>query len=67
MVLASDILRSANALIRQYEEEASIFAAMEADARLDAGDMDAYMTWRRILAAIAELSRTEPEDDDARH
>ena len=35
-------------------------AAMEADARLDAGDLDGAATWRRILDAIKHLQDTKP-------
>ena len=30
-------------------------AAMQADAMLEAGDLDDYAVWRRILRAVEEL------------
>ncbi len=34
---------------------AAIYAAMEADEHLDAGDMDRAAFWRRVIAVIGEL------------
>ena len=34
---------------------------MQADRLLEAGDLDGAAVWRRIVAAIGELQRTEPE------
>ncbi len=44
-----DIYRSANLLVRQHGEDAPIHAAMRADAMLEAGDLDGYSVWKRIL------------------
>ena len=33
---------------------------MKADAMLEAGDLDAYAVWKRILRAVEELQRAEP-------
>ena len=62
-----DIHRSTCDLIREYGEDAPIFAAMEADVMLDAGDLDSYGTWRRILATVKELCRTSPSDGESTH
>ncbi len=35
-------------------------AAMRADAMLEAGDLDGYAVWRRILRAVEELQGTDP-------
>ena len=56
-----DIWRSAKALIDSYGDDATIHAAMRADKLLAQGDMDGAGTWRRVLAAVKELERTEPE------
>ena len=56
-----DIYRSANLLVKQHGEDALIEAAMRADAMLEAGDMDGYGVWKRILRAVGELQGTEPE------
>ncbi len=55
-----DIYRSANLLIKQHGEDAPIHAAMRADATLEAGDVDGYKVWKRILRAVKELQGTEP-------
>ena len=56
-----DIWRSANLLVKQHGEDAPIHAAMRADAMLEAGDLDGYAVWRRILRAVEELQGTGPE------
>ncbi len=55
-----DIYRSANVLVKQHGEDAPIEADMRADAMLDAGDLDGYEVWKRILRAVGELQGTEP-------
>jgi len=58
-----DIFRSANELIKLFGDAADIEAAMRADERLDAGDMEGEAVWLRILKAIEELlSEERPED-----
>ena len=42
-----DIYRSANELIKQHGDAADIEAAMRADKRLAAGDMDGEAVWLR--------------------
>ncbi len=54
-----DIYRSANELIKQHGEAADIEAAMRADERLAAGDMEGEAVWLRIVNAIAELLSEE--------
>ncbi len=63
-----DIYRSAHLLIKQHGDDASIQAAMRADAMLEAGDMDGRAVWLRILKAVKELQATEsPGSDQAIH
>ncbi len=58
-----DIYRSANELIKQFGDAADIEAAMRADERLAAGDMEGEAVWLRIVKAIEELlSEKGPED-----
>ena len=59
-----DIYRSANLLIQQYDEDAPIFAAMQADKRLEAGDLDGKATWMRVIGAIKELLDQKPPSSD---
>ena len=57
-----DIYRSANELIKQHGDAADIEAAMRADERLAAGDMEGEAVWLRIVKAVAELRQREPGD-----
>ncbi len=57
-----DIYRSANELIEQHGEADDIEAAMRADERLAAGDMEGESVWIRIVKAIEELRQREPGD-----
>ncbi len=56
-----DIYRSAQVLVKCHGEDAPIEAAMRADAMLEAGDLDGYRVWKRILRAVGELQGVAPE------
>ena len=62
-----DIFRSAAAFIEQHGDEASIHAAMKADAMLERGDMDGRAVWLRIVDAITDLQRETPRPGEHRH
>ena len=62
-----DVYRSAKLLIDQHGDEAPIYAAMEADAMLDKGDLDGQVVWMRILEAIKELLNTRPGNGTPLH
>ena len=47
-----DTYRTAIAHVEQHGDKATIHAAMEADARLEAGDIDEAAHWRLVLASI---------------
>jgi hypothetical protein len=53
--------------VTQHGEDAPIKAAMRADAMLEAGDLDGYAVWKRILRAVEELQGTEPKSGEAVH
>jgi hypothetical protein len=42
-----------------HDDGAPIHAAMRAEAMLEAGDLDCYAVWKRILRAVEELQRVE--------
>lgn len=58
-MISSNAYRTATRLLEQHGDTAPIFAAMESDAMLDAGDLDGAATWRLVLRAIREMM--EPE------
>ncbi len=62
-----DTYRSANVLVKQHGEDAAIEAAMRADAMLEAGDLDGYAVWKRVLRAVEELQEVEPKSGEAVH
>ncbi len=62
-----DIYRAANELIKQHGDAADIEAAMRADERLAAGDMDGEAVWLRIVKAIAELLAKERPEGEKVH
>ncbi len=53
--------RNRHLLVKQHGEDALIHAAMRADMMLEAGDLDSYGVWKRILRAVEELQGAEPE------
>ncbi len=67
MIPDLDIYRAANLLVKRHGEDAPIEAAMQADAMLEAGDLDGYAVWKRILWAVGELRREEPTKGTIRH
>ncbi len=60
-----DIFRSAQVLVKHHGDDAPIHAAMRADAMLEAGDLDGYAVWKRILRAVEELLGVVPGGTDA--
>ena len=61
------IWRSASVIIKHHGEDAPIHAAMRADAMLEAGNLDGYVVWKRILRAVGELQGTVPRSGEAVH
>ncbi len=59
-----DIYRSAKPLIDQHGEDAPIHAAMQADKRMEAGDLDGCAVWKRVIQAIKELLDQKPLGDE---
>ncbi len=57
-----DIYRTARMLIDEHGEGASIEAAMRADKRLEAGDLDGRAVWLRVLGAVKKLQATSRPD-----
>ncbi len=62
MIPDLDIYRSANALVKRHGQDAPIQAAMRADELLEAGDLDGYTVWKRILRAVEKLLSKERPD-----
>ncbi len=60
-----DIYRTASVLIREHGDEANFVAAQRADSFLEDGDVDGSAIWKRVLAAIKEIQREEPEEGEA--
>ena len=63
----TNIPTAAIALVRKHGDRAPIFASMEADARLEAGDLDAAANWRLVLAVIKRLVEPESDKEATRH
>ena len=62
-----DTYRSANELIEQHGDAADIEAAMRADERLAAGDMEGEAVWIRIVKVVEELlAKERPEGEKVR-
>ncbi len=55
-----DIYRAAKLLIEKHGDEAAITATKRATEALDAGDVDGYAVWKRVLQAIEQLESTKP-------
>jgi len=55
-----DIFDAADVLTKRHGADAAIDAARRADELLAAGDLEGCALWKRILAAVLELTRTTP-------
>jgi hypothetical protein len=55
-----DIWRTADVLLKTYGDAAELTAAKRGDAMLDLGDIDGQRVWRRVLAAVRELTTVTP-------
>ncbi len=62
-----DTYRCAHLLIKRHGDDAPIEAAMRADERLAAGDIDGKAVWLRIVKAIEELQSEERPGDAKVH
>ena len=49
----------ANVLVKGHGQDAPIHGAMRADATPEAGDLDGYAVWKRIVKAVEELLSKE--------
>ena len=59
MVDNPDIWRAANLLVKRHGDDAVLTAVTRADEMLAAGDVEGCAIWKRILGAVAELTRTK--------
>ncbi len=57
-----DIYRPAHLLVKQHGAEATIHAAMNADAMLEKDGLGGQRVWMRIIRAIEELLRGRGND-----
>jgi hypothetical protein len=64
MVDDPDIWRAANLLVMRHGADAALAAARRADELLAAGDPEGCAIWKRILEAVAELTRTKPVEGE---
>jgi hypothetical protein len=56
-----DIWRAAQLMLKRYGEHALKESAARADELARGGDDGGAATWRRIMAAVAELANTTPQ------
>ncbi len=59
MIPDIDIYRVANLLVKRHGQDASIEAAMKADAMLERADLDGFSVWKKIVRAANELVTNE--------
>ena len=62
-----DIFQAAALLIKQHGDDAPIVAIKRATKMLDAGDVDGYAVWKRIVDAIRDMERETPRPGEQRH
>ncbi len=62
-----DIFRAAALLIKERGDDAQLVAIKRATEMLDAGDVDGYAVWKRIVDAIKDTQREKPRPGEQRH
>ena len=62
-----DVFRSAAELIKQHGDDAQLLAIKRTTKMLDAGDVDGYAVWKRIVDAIKDMERETPRPGEHRH
>ena len=63
-----DIYASAERMIEEHGEDATIFASMEADSCLENGDLDGKVAWLKVIEAIKLLQASPaPTDNQTIH
>lgn len=62
-----DIWRAANQMRELFGADAAIHSAMRADKLMDQGDIEGFVMWNRVVAALNEWERVMPRDGEARH
>ena len=62
-----DIFRAAAAFIKQHGYDAQLLAIKKTTKMLDAGDVDGYAVWKRIVDAIKDMQRETPRPGEHRH
>ena len=67
MITDLEIYRAANQLVKRYGADAEFEAAKQADAMLEAGDIEGQGVWQRILAAVDELQRQKRSEGEPLH
>lgn len=60
MIEEREIWRAASFLVRDHGAEAALIAARRSVELLAIGNIESGTTWKRILEAVTELSRTRP-------
>ena len=62
-----DIYRAAKLLIDKHGGDADVIAIKRATKMLDAGDVDGYAVWKRIVEAIKDMQRETPRPGEQKH
>ena len=62
-----DIFQAAAVLIKQHGDEAPLLAIKRATKMLNAGDVDGYAVWKRIVDSIKVMQREAPRPGEHRH
>ncbi len=62
-----DIFRAAKVLIKEHGHDAQHVAIKGAIKMLDAGDVDGYAVWERIVNAIKDMKQETPRPGEHRH
>jgi len=63
----NEIYEAAADLIAEYGSLACAYVSMEADDRLEDGDVSGHGWWKRVMVAVGELLATRPPEGVSIH
>jgi len=63
----AEVYEMADTLLRRHGKDAVIVASMQAGEKLNAGDMDGYRTWKRLVMLVDGMLEVAPPGQECLH
>lgn len=63
----AEVYEMADTLLRRHGKDAVIVASMQAGEKLNAGDMEGYRTWKRLVMLVDGMLAMAPPEQECLH